>query len=197
MRSAGNFWRCSTALVVSAVADESTVSARKDVNALDAAVVAPVRRSSLDNRLAALALKLESGDRRWRSSHISLLLFLGFSGISTVLILGGHGSGEPLVLLLDLRESPHVLKEVLAALQGDQELGLLAALGALVLALTLARDRYGHRANRLELGVLVPTETNTLIVRCMQFCRISKCARQNRKKFPLDVEYAMMYSYGQ
>lgn len=115
-----------------------------------------MHRSSLDNRLAALALKLESSDRRWRSTHISLLLFLGFSGISTVLVLGGHVGSEPLVLLLDLRESPHVLKEVLAALQGDEELGLLAALGALVLALTLARDRDGHRANRLELGVLVP-----------------------------------------
>ena len=106
-----------------------------------------------------MALKLESGDRRRRSTHISLLLFLGFSGISTVLVLGGHVGCEPLVLLLDLREPPHVLEEVLAALQGDQELGLLAALGALVLALTLARDRDGHRANRLELGVLVPTMT--------------------------------------
>lgn len=103
-----------------------------------------------------MALKLQSGDRRRRSTHISLLLFLGFSGISTVLVLGGHVGGEPLVLLLDLREPPHVLEEVLAALQGDEELGLLAALGALVLALTLARDRDGHRANRLELGVLVP-----------------------------------------
>ena len=108
------------------------------------------------NRLAALALKPESGDRRRRSIGISLLLFLGLSGISIIRVLGSHVGSEPLVLLLDLRELPHVLEEVRTALECDQELGLLAAFGALILTLTLARDRDGHRANRFELGVLVP-----------------------------------------
>lgn len=84
----------------------------------------------------------------------SLLILISFG-----LAVGGSVlGGEPLVLLLDFRELPHVLEEVRATLQRDQELRLLAALRALVGALALAGDWDSHSADGLELGVLVPHE---------------------------------------
>lgn len=99
-----------------------------------------------------------SGVCCWCKEGASLLILISFG-----LAVGGSVlGGEPLVLLLDLGELPHVLEEVRATLQRDQELRLLAALRALVGALALAGDWDSHSADGLELGVLVPIKTSKI-----------------------------------
>jgi len=82
------------------------------------------------------------------------LLILGFLLLCSGLVL----LGQSLVLFLDLRELSHVLKEVGRSLQGDQQLGLLAALSSGVCPLALAGYGNGHGADRLELSILVPDQ---------------------------------------
>ena len=84
------------------------------------------------------------GSVNFHSLYLSLFSFL----FVTLAGSGGILGGKSLVLLLDLVELLHVLKEVLTSLEGDEKFSFLA-----VTSRSLHSD--GSRSNLLEFGVIV------------------------------------------
>ena len=79
--------------------------------------------------------------------------FSSLLGSGAILRLLLELAGGLLVLLADLVELPHVLKEVGAPLQGDEELGLLA-----VASVVRGLNCDGLGSDFLESGVVVPIQ---------------------------------------
>jgi len=104
-----------------------------------------------DARHSSFQLR-SGGQGRW---DCSLLVLISFGCLS---VGGGSLRGKSLVLFFDLRELAHILKEVGASLEGNEQLGLLTALSAVPGTLTLAGDWNRHGADGLEHGVFVPNE---------------------------------------
>lgn len=104
-----------------------------------------------DARHSSIQLR-SGGQGRW---DCSLLVLISFGGLS---VGGGSLRGKSLVLFFDLRELAHILKEVGASLESNEQLGLLTAFSAVPGTLTLAGDWNRHGADGLEDGVFVPYE---------------------------------------
>lgn len=105
-----------------------------------------------DARHSSIQLR-SGGQGRW---DCSLLVLISFGGLS---VGGGSLRGKSLVLFFDLRELAHILKEVGASLESNEQLGLLTAFSAVPGTLTLAGDWNRHGADGLEDGVFVPAES--------------------------------------
>lgn len=104
-----------------------------------------------DARHSSFQLR-KGGQGRWDGS---LLVLISFGGLS---VGGGSLRGKSLVLFFDLGELAHILEEVGASLESNEQLGLLTAFSAVPGTLTLAGDWNRHGADGLEHGVLVPNE---------------------------------------